>query len=159
MNTKRCLYCEDPITSVAHLERNKFCSLACARLASRRRAVATCETCERSFEHAVCRTKRRFCSRPCAFRARRGAGHPLWKGGRTELMRRIYSTGLHQTWAKEVLDLAARRCVDCNAGAAHAHHLISLASLFDQLFDPQNGIALCGDCHVLRHGKSPSVTS
>lgn len=45
-----------------------------------------------------------------------------------------------------------RRCVICNAATKlHAHHVNHATYFVDQRFDVDNGVSLCGACHMNYH--------
>ena len=54
------------------------------------------------------------------------------------------------------------RCRDCDLGAHHVHHIKPITTiqrydreLFRAASSPDNLVALCRNCHSLRHGDRP----
>jgi hypothetical protein len=86
----------------------------------------------------------------------RGDRHPNWKGGRPwERFKRPE----YLEWRRAVLERDAYRCRDCGRqcrkrekGLA-AHHILGYAGHPQRRYDVTNGVTLCRDCHMIRHGR------
>lgn len=99
----------------------------------------------------------------------RGAGHYKWKGGITPLTVSIRVCAKSLYWYKQVKRAANFACEICSTrgGKLEAHHKRPFAYLMDwhqitsleaaqdcrELFDLNNGMCLCQQCHAGIHGK------
>ncbi len=87
----------------------------------------------------------------------RGAGHPSWKGGLTELVKGIRRSPEFYQWRKAVLQRDNHTCQDCGkAETLEAHHIRSLIDYPEGIFEVGNGLTLCEDCHK-RHTRWQGV--
>ena len=50
-------------------------------------------------------------------------------------------------WSKEVLKRAKNKCEICGKKAEHAHHIEPKKLVPGLALDPENGLALCKNCH------------
>lgn len=107
------------------------------------------------------------CSRKYKF----GEKAPSWKGGLTATGKLIRNHIKKSTsWTQDVLSNYNYTCARCGkrGGRLHAHHLVRLSEIItkknikttddiyknnDILFDVENGICLCTDCHRYVHTK------
>jgi len=103
----------------------------------------------------------------------KGSNHPNWKGGVTPAVERIRSSLKYDQWRQDVFkrdNYTCQKCGDSRGGNLKAHHikefalllekikkhspLIDLyesAMLYKPLWDIDNGITLCEDCHKKEH--------
>lgn len=98
----------------------------------------------------------------------RGPNHYNWKGGSTRLNTSIRRMTEHRAWMEGV---RARdgKCVRCGSVEnLESHHLVELAVLLvehgvknrndarntPELWDLDNGITLCQECHYREHGRT-----
>ena len=58
-----------------------------------------------------------------------------------------------KTWSKEVLKRAGYKCEICNKPAEHAHHIQPKKLEPFLAIDPENGLAVCSNCHI-KYGHS-----
>lgn len=81
----------------------------------------------------------------------RGAECHLWKGGITPVNDRIRHSSLMKNWRNAVFARDNFKCQSCgqHGGALQAHHIHPFAANRNSLliFDVNNGITLCKDCH------------
>jgi hypothetical protein len=91
--------------------------------------------------------------------ANAGPNHYKWKGGLTWPR---FADPEYITWRSAVLDRDKYLCQDCKRkcrkhekGLA-AHHIKSYAQHPDLRLDLNNGITLCRECHMARHGRAPT---
>jgi hypothetical protein len=97
-----------------------------------------------------------------------GEGNPVWKGGRTSLAAKIRTSVMGVEWRDAVFNRDRYTCQDCGdrkGGNLNAHHLKELSLLLDlykvttlheafacpAIWDVQNGVTLCEDCHTKKH--------
>jgi hypothetical protein len=87
----------------------------------------------------------------------KGATHPRWKGGRPW---ERFTRPEYLAWRNVVLERDNYTCQDCGRvckkrekGLA-AHHIQSYAEHPELRYDPANGVTLCRDCHMARHGRN-----
>jgi hypothetical protein len=100
----------------------------------------------------------------------KGENHHRWKGGITELYHAIRTCQEYLDWRKAVFKRDWFKCQDCGSkksGSFHAHHLMYLSTIVysynittieearacPALWDIDNGVTLCKDCHHSRHKK------
>ena len=103
---------------------------------------------------------------------KKGQKPALWKGGISSLQSRIYSSPQNKLWREEIFRRDKWICQTCGfKGDLEAHHIIPmnqilkrvmiegvskddkflLAMSIPELFDINNGITLCKDCHYSKH--------
>jgi 5-methylcytosine-specific restriction endonuclease McrA len=88
----------------------------------------------------------------------RGERHYAWKGGRPW---ERFSDERYLIWRTAVLERDNYVCQDCGRVCAKyerglaAHHLLSYAEHPDMRYEISNGVTLCRDCHMDRHGRRP----
>lgn len=79
---------------------------------------------------------------------RQGSKNANWKGGLTQLIKGIRRSPEFYQWRKAVLERDNYTCQDCNSTEnANAHHIKSLIEYPELVFDINNGLTLCEDCH------------
>lgn len=80
--------------------------------------------------------------------ARRGNKNANWRGGLTELVKGIRRSPEFYQWRKAVLQRDNYVCQDCGAiDNLEAHHIRSIIDYPESIFEFENGLTLCGDCH------------
>lgn len=80
--------------------------------------------------------------------ARQGSKNANWKGGLTELVKGIRRSPEFYQWRKAVLDRDKHTCQDCKTTEnLDAHHIQSLVEFPEGIFDVDNGLTLCQNCH------------
>lgn len=119
----------------------------------------------------------KFCSRECNRHFRsindRGDRNPCWRGGVTPISLRIRNSKEYSKWRHQIFQRDNFSCVKCGgnkSGSLVAHHkkpfsvivqevrnkmpLLSLydaAMAFAKMWDTNNGVTLCEDCHIKVH--------
>ena len=100
----------------------------------------------------------------------RGEDNPNWKGGLTPLKNVIRSLPEYLSWRFSIYSRDNHRCQDCGVRGSkrvslHAHHIEHFSTILSKynitsaeeaqaclaLWDLDNGVTLCVDCHQTRH--------
>jgi hypothetical protein len=97
----------------------------------------------------------------------KGKNHWNWKGGRSKLRERIENLPIYKKWHKDCLGTAKWICEDCGMTGIylHVHHKKEFNEILDdnkittveqakkckELWDINNGKALCVPCHKKYH--------
>jgi len=79
-----------------------------------------------------------------------GEENPNWKGGITSENHRIRTSVEYIDWRNKVLErdkFTCQCCGDNRGGNLQAHHIENFADNRDLIFDLDNGITLCNNCH------------
>lgn len=100
---------------------------------------------------------------------KRGEDSPIWNGGEIKWYVAVRNCSAYRQWRADCLKRDENKCVRCGdkANGLHVHHLIrfidilnlnsitttSDASLCEVLWDINNGITLCRECHIKEHIK------
>lgn len=84
--------------------------------------------------------------------SRKGAYNANWKGGITAIVRAFRRSKEYIAWVDDVIKKASGYCDECGCEALlEAHHIVSLHQDISKALDPENGKALCHECHVEIH--------
>ncbi len=79
---------------------------------------------------------------------KQGNRNPNWSGGLKELVAGIRGSPEYYQWRKAVFVRDSYTCRDCGIlTMLNAHHIKSIIDYPDGIFEVENGITLCGDCH------------
>lgn len=90
--------------------------------------------------------------------ARKGEGNSNYKGGKTEILRKIRRTKEYIHWRNAVLARADGKCQICGKELPlEAHHIVSIHKDISGVYDLNNGQALCYDCHLKADGKEKKL--
>ena len=133
------------------------CCRSCAnKIKSRsrgRRALkkGVCETCGK----VTCDITVKYCKSCCQFlrERKRGNIHPLYKNGSGKVIPGIAK------WSKKVRTRDNYTCQICGITSneldlynIHAHHIKDRKFYPELMFDVDNGVTLCRECHLKAHG-------
>ena len=84
--------------------------------------------------------------------AQKGKKHWNWQGGITPYRNRLYESHAYQAWRRSVFErdhFTCQMCGDDGGNNLQAHHIKPVRQHKNDLliFDVDNGITLCKDCH------------
>ncbi len=148
----------------------KYCSTKCADKGKSekyrgqahwnyQRKEFICEYCNKKFEDKPSK-KRRFCSSSCSSKSfhknndTSGKNSPTWKGGLTSKVRLLRNSLRYTSWRLNVFKRDNYRCRECGKDKfVTAHHVIGVSDDINLIFDVNNGITLCIECHQKKHPK------
>ena len=127
--------------------------------------------------------QRVFCSDKCSQEFKVGENNNQWKGGISSLSCRVRKSSKYMAWKSAVRKRDNYTCQDCltkydkYSPDLHVHHIIGLAQLLGELakkypdlgdyelfklsyknaplWDLNNAVCLCLDCHARAHSKNP----
>ena len=147
-----------------------YCSPACVHASQRKEKVTlTCKICSKEWLDFPSKANYRVtCSVACYRQLQRqmyaGHGNPNWQGGMKQIRLMIHNSTIYDHFRADVLNRAGFCCERCGTPAAkkrrtgdlEVHHIVTVESLLDKIFDPDNGIAICPDCHIAEHKSCPS---
>jgi len=162
----------------SHLNKRRCCSISClTKFQTKEKVNLICEVRGKTFQ---CRKNtfekygRRFCGKDCLEKWRekgmRGENNPAWKGGIYPIEKAIRNSAMNDTWKDLVFHRDNFTCQDCGDKKGHnlnAHHLKPFTKIFKEnnikslsdalkcgeLWDIDNGLTLCENCHRKRHLK------
>lgn len=81
---------------------------------------------------------------------RQGSGNANWKGGLTRIIRIIRNTKEYRWWQEKIKEKYGLICGRCGSiRNSQTHHIYPIASYPNKIFDLENGIILCKNCHRL----------
>ncbi len=90
-------------------------------------------------------------------KAMQGENNHQWKGGVTRWRQALNNSPEYKEWRQKVYRRDKWSCQKCGkrshgkGGEIHAHHIIPVSENHDLIFDIENGITLCPDCHQIIH--------
>lgn len=99
-------------------------------------------------------------------RARVGPLSPSWRGGKLKISQIVRKLDEYSAWRQDVYNRDLFKCQDCGSSKnLHAHHIVHFSVLLSQynieskedaqscpaLWDTDNGVTVCKDCHLARH--------
>lgn len=129
----------------------KYCSKDCWNHRARKinhclycgKEIITMESVDKKYCCEKCRAedyKRRF----------KGDKSPQWKGGRTSEWKCILSSAEYKEWRQRVFQRDGYTCRWCGSKKnIEAHHIKGKAAHPELMFDVDNGLTLCHECHRL----------
>jgi 5-methylcytosine-specific restriction endonuclease McrA len=79
-----------------------------------------------------------------------GKNHYNWKGGISSINHKIRTSNDWKEWRTSVFERDNYTCQECGLQGVelHPHHKIPIAVDKTKIFDKDNGITLCIDCHI-----------
>lgn len=95
--------------------------------------------------------------------AKYGEENPNWKGGLTDVNRKLRGSWMFREWKTNSISRAHHKCEQCGVEDGHmcpccgirtklhVHHIKSFSKYPDLRFDPHNSEVLCPKCHHARH--------
>jgi len=109
-----------------------------------------------------------FCNHKCKGEFFKGKNSPHWKGGLSSLITKIRSFTEYIKWRKAVFERDEYICQKCGYDKGHiieAHHIVRVTDIIRKhnlkevndayecydLWDINNGITLCKECHKKEH--------
>lgn len=152
---KTCVACATEYTT--HSKRQKYCSRECyLKVHTANTQTYECEYCGATFSRRIGQVHNHtFCSKECYNKGYFGDKHWRWITDRTQLRkttRDIRKSTEMKTWRLQVFERDNYTCQLCGVrgGNLHPHHIIKLSKCSDDdslIFDINNGITLCENCH------------
>jgi 5-methylcytosine-specific restriction endonuclease McrA len=161
MNEKICVICGKPFSRRGKKKFTaKCCSRECCNKYKKGKSFWKKENSVKVLIKCLCgkefltfpsavKKGNKYCSWECSKRFNRGENFWKWKGGTKSERDRQYHSEEYQNWRIGVFTRDGFKCVECGkiGGELNAHH-IKARSLYPELvFDVNNGITLCLECH------------
>jgi endogenous inhibitor of DNA gyrase (YacG/DUF329 family) len=131
--------------------------------------VSVCPQCKKEFRHSRETEYQLCCSKECQTKYYVGERANVWKGGVSLLGARIRMTIPGKEWITAIFERDNYICQECGniGGYLNAHHIIPFSELLnknhitsveeailcEELWNIDNGITLCKECHKGRHKK------
>lgn len=83
-------------------------------------------------------------------KAKRGADHPFYKDGKSDIRKAIRKSFDYKNWREQIFERDNYECQICfeRGGELHPNHIKRFADYPSIRFDLCNGITLCKECHV-----------
>jgi 5-methylcytosine-specific restriction endonuclease McrA len=80
---------------------------------------------------------------------------PSWKGGITPVVRMARNHERYSIWRKSIFDRDEYICQVCKTSGKYlnGHHIVGVYENIDLIYNVDNGLTLCKDCHLLFHNK------
>lgn len=153
---KKTLHCEScqKEFEVQQYRKARFCSKECKIKNMESLTIEIkCFNCEKKFERKEPRIKRSnhcFCSNKCANEYNTGANHYEWK----EHLHDKHFQNEIKKWGKKVKkrdNYICQECGESNKRLLQSHHIKSKSQYPNLIFDLNNGITLCVECHAQKH--------
>jgi len=98
-----------------------------------------------------------YCSNECRnldYRERfKGENSHRWKGGKTKHQKIIRTRKAYREWREAVFKRDNYTCKDCGVkgGYLQAHHIKQVKDFPEKIYELNNGVTLCVDCHQKKH--------
>ncbi len=126
--------------------------------ANRKQIVFFCDCCGKKSSTSPShynKKKRHFCSHKCYSKFRSEMlpiyEHNNWKGGITKENQRGRGSRKYRNWMEQVLEKSKGACYLCGNEPEECHHIKSWVDFKEERYNPDNGAALCHDCHMKVH--------
>lgn len=139
------------------LGKRHHCSKVCANKSfTKEGGERLCEQCGKEYRvppSTIRLRGSRFCSLSCRGKHKSitqvGENNPSWKGGISNVSRRIRNGSEFARWRKKVFERDKYICQYCNkrGGYLEPHHIFRFAYFPEFRFLIHNGITLCRSCH------------
>lgn len=154
----------------------KYCSKKCWSVRGLKE-TRNCNYCSKEFSlpaHLMKlgdkKRERRACSRKCSYLLVTADKSYMWKGKQASYVRfsdALRNTNLYRNWRKAIKIRDNNKCVNCGETDEnmHVHHIYPLKQIIkdekwnmerwielyssphSKLWDLENGVTICGDCH------------
>ena len=158
---RKCLICKKKFRAVNDfsgkiIRKQKYCSKEC--WAKRNPPVTKkCLHCKKEFKTYERRAKKYCCvkCRNLDYRKRmKGEGSSFWQGGKTEESKLRRTRAKYKEWRLAVFTRDNFTCQKCEAKSKkgkriylEAHHIKSQSEYPELIYDIDNGMTLCHECH------------
>lgn len=179
--TVQCLVCEKKFKRGNYhssLYKNSYCSLNCFNLhkPSNFRTIVKCAFCGSLFkkQNRFLNTKMHFCNSKCAgkWQSENAVGRSGYnykgRGTWSAITHRIRKNSKNIDWRRRVFErdkFTCQYCGDHGNKNLNAHHIKNMSEILKQykirstraavknkeLWDINNGVTLCKDCHKIEH--------
>lgn len=128
-------------------------SVYCSRECWSKRATEykICPVCGVEFQTSIKRNKI-YCSTKCrnlAYRERKGEQSHFWQGGKTKESDLLRTSAEYKAWRLAVFKRDNFTCKNCGQKKRNieAHHIKERCRYPELIFDVNNGLTLCHECH------------
>lgn len=126
-----------------------YCSKDC--WSHRATLMRNCPECGKQFKTTKSEN-RKFCSRECrnlSYREYTGEKAHAWKGGTTKETKCRRSNSEYREWRMAVFTRDNFKCQICGKHGSdlEAHHIKEVRNYPDLIYDVDNGLTLCHECH------------
>ena len=146
-----CPVCGQEFRAVKDYKGKKavYCSKECwSRRASHEKV---CPICGEKFKSSYSQNKK-YCSLECrnkAYKDRTGELSNFWEGGKTAKKKLLRTCADYKAWRLAVFKRDNFICQKCGKHSTNleAHHLKEVCNYPEQIFDIDNGVTLCHQCH------------
>jgi len=149
-----CLICNKSFETQKWNNSTKYCSFKCKSKAQSSNIIAiNCDNCNKSFnrkEHLITRSLNHFCCKKCSDEYHKGLNHYEWK----EFLHDKHIKLALKQWSiliKERDKYICKSCGETNKKMLEAHHIIPKSLKPELIYDINNGITLCLECHLKEH--------
>jgi hypothetical protein len=154
LSDKSCEWCGEEKFFYAPQNPNRFCSLSCNTKyrnsiygISEETAKKISQSNKGKKKNVPPETQKRLSE----FRRQRfmGSGNPMWKGGITPQNEQVYNSSAYWKWRDKIYERDNYTCQKCNerGGRLCAHHIKKVSDYKELIFELDNGITLCYNCH------------
>ena len=134
--------------------KSKYCSKEC--WSKRRTVIIQCVICGKDMKLSQCQTiHRKTCSVECSNEYRKeyykGEKSPAWKGGKTKESKLRRTCSEYRKWRTAVFERDNYTCQRCGKSdnTLEAHHIKEQSQFPELIYDVDNGLTLCHECHKL----------
>lgn len=88
-------------------------------------------------------------------KAKAGKKSHFWKGGLTKERKQLYDSYIYKEWRLSIFKRDNFTCVNCKqvGGYLESHHIKPYRLFPELIFDLDNGVTLCKECHMLLDNK------